>query len=154
MGGRAAAAAYYPNELVLNILRGMRDTADLAWRSSHEEDASVMEATAMAGALRNEPTFNLAAAMKDEAVRDAVKKFELTVKFADGSQRTVNPDGHVKDRYLDEYTNEVLPHGHAQAGIVNELQYLLDQVIDAVPIEEANADPKGQTNRYQMDYIE
>ena len=70
MSGRAAAAAYYPAGLVTNILRGMRDTADLSWRSSEETDARLNSAMAHAGKLQDMPVFNLAATMSEIDAND------------------------------------------------------------------------------------
>ena len=79
VGGRAKHAEDYPLELISEILRGIRDTADHEddWGDSHGED--VEKATKVAGCFHDDTNTSLGAAYRTE---DALAKTEnLSVKF-------------------------------------------------------------------------
>ena len=52
MGGRAAAAAYYPLGLITAILRGMRSTADAEFKHD-DTPPELMAAMAIAGSTQD-----------------------------------------------------------------------------------------------------
>ena len=95
MGGRAAAAAYYPIGLITAILRGMRNTAD----AEEKEVLQPVEMTAamdIAGALHDVPCTSIRAAMASQDVVKMVATKEFPVKFGDGTQKLVRPNGNFK----------------------------------------------------------
>ena len=84
MSGRAAAVVYYTAGLVTNILKGMRDTADLAWRCTEDTDARLESAMAHVGKLQDLPIANLVATMGDIEADEDLKSTALTEKCLDG----------------------------------------------------------------------
>ena len=127
MGGRAANAAFYPPELINEILRGMRDTAD----AEHEEKefSDDMEvATLKAAALHDVPSTSIAAAYREADLEQESAQKTVTFKYLDGRSTRIHLDKHYKDMYKDEYTNEALPRGDTKAAIHDELTYFCEQV--------------------------
>ena len=64
MGGRAADAAFYPPELITNILRGMRDTAD-AECVEVDHDVDMKVAMASAGSLHDIPACSIKSSYRE-----------------------------------------------------------------------------------------
>ena len=71
MGGRAAAAAYYPIDLVNNILRGMRDTADSEWVDECKDDKVLAQSSMTAGLVHDASIYSVASTMEEQNVDDA-----------------------------------------------------------------------------------
>ena len=70
MGGRAANAAFYPPGLVLEILRGIRDTADVEWQDPIEPGTGdVNRATLCAGLMHDQPS-TLVSALQDSCGKE------------------------------------------------------------------------------------
>ena len=140
MGGRAAAASFNSKELVLEILRGMRDTADLEepWE---EPDVEMVIAMAKAS-ITDDGEKDLVAVMKQEDLARQVGSPSIKFKYADG--RVTTQKLQFKAEYKDEYTGEILPSAHIHKGIVDELAYFCDKVLLGVPMSEALADGTGK----------
>ena len=113
MGGRAAAAALYPPDLITAILRGMRDTADLeeAWVDDNADE--LMLPSRLAGLIQDVVPC-MSSKLATEDVGDDVAHGVLLLKHGDGSTDEIRPGDHFKERYLDEYTNEPLSLGTRQ----------------------------------------
>ena len=141
VGGRAKAAEDYSLELVTDILRGMRDTAD------HEEewgDANSVEldnAMLTTGLLHDVRFSSLAAAYRAEDLKHETQNLSVRFKYLDGR---LSPSKLVfKDSYRDEY-NEELPIGHVRRAMAEELEYFCDRVWVGVPMDVAKNDPDGK----------
>ena len=64
VGGRAAAAAYYPAKLISQILRGIRDTAD-AEAEEHEYSAEMAQAMVSAALMQDQAPMSIVAAYRE-----------------------------------------------------------------------------------------
>ena len=109
VGGRAAKAAFYPVELVEEILRGIRDTADAeAHQAAGGEDARLAQALAKAGTLQDTPA-DLPARIHDEGLQHKLDHARVRFNFQDG--RSTMLPLQWKEAYKDEYTSEARPTG-------------------------------------------
>ena len=108
IGGRAAAAAYYPPKLISQILRGMRDTADAENVESlwTPEMGVAMVAAAM---HHDQPATSLVAAYRESDLAHANAQRKVVFKYADGREISLSLDSNFKPQYKDEYTCEILP---------------------------------------------
>ena len=123
-GGRAANAAFYSRDLVLEILRGIRDTTDAEHGVQEEEERAEDHVNAIDAAsnsgfghLEHEHDFNRE--FRDRDLANAVAQKSSTFKFANGE--TTQVAWRFKDRYVDEYTSEALPAPQIHDAIVDEL---------------------------------
>ena len=144
MGGRAAAAAFYPMALITEILRGIRDTED-AEHDHHEcpHDPDVAAAMCPVALCHDVPKSLIAYISEENLANDNKKRF---TKFhcSDGSMHTVPLHEHFKEQYRDEYTNEILPRSWVEAAIQVELNYFNENVWTGVPLQDALNDPDGK----------
>ena len=134
VGGRAKAAEDYSVELVSDILRGMRDTADAEEKWGDETSTDIATAMCAAGVFQDVHTTSVAAAYRNEDLDAATQKLTVKVKYAGG--RSASTELIFKETYKDEYTNEQLPIGHVRTAMHDELVYFCDKVWELVPIEE------------------
>ena len=142
VGGRAKAAEDYSVELITEILRGIRDTADFEeeWGDSNEPDLD--QAMLSAGLLHDVKYSSLAAAYRAEDAKPETENLSVKCKYRSGKVATTNLT--FKQSYKDEYTNEELPMGDVRLAMLDELDYFCDKVWDLVPMEQALADPDGK----------
>ena len=133
-GGRAKAAEDYSIELITEILRGIRDTADAEekWGDECHEELSI--AMIKAGLLHDVKTINVASAYAAEDKMAETKNLTVQLKHADG--RTEPTNLVFKDVYRDEYTHEDLPIEHVKVAMHDELTYFCDKVWELVPVDE------------------
>ena len=142
VGGRAKKCEDYPLDLITEILRGIRDTAD------HEEEwgdelVSALDARVMgAGLLHDVKCSSLVAAYRAQDLKEETQKLSVKFKHRNGNVEEVKLA--FKDSYKDEYTCEELPIGHVRLAMQEELAYFCDKVWVGVPISEALADPDGK----------
>jgi hypothetical protein len=142
VGGRAKACENYPPELITEILRGIRDTAD------HEEEwgdecVSSLDATVMSAALLHDVrTSSLVAAYRAKDLEEETQGLSVRFKHMNGRIEPVNLN--FKDFYKDEYTSEQLPMGHVRLAMQEELAYFCDKVWVGVPMAEALEDTDGK----------
>ena len=131
-----------PPELITEILRGIRDTAD------HEEEwgdecLSSLDATVMSAALLHDVrTSSLVAAYRAKDLEEETSRLTVRFKHLDG--RIESMELKFKDAYKDEYTSEQLPIGHVRLAMQEELAYFCDKVWVGVPLSEALADADGK----------
>lgn len=136
VSGRAKGAENYPIELITEILRGMRDTADAEEKWGDENEVDVEVAMKSAALFHGSDFINSVNAYKDQ---DLIKETEkLSVKFKHENGRVETTPLAFKDSYQDEYTLEDLPMGHVRMAIQEELAYFCDN------ISEAMADAEGK----------
>ena len=142
VGGRAKAAEDYSLELVTDILRGMRDTADHEeeWGDANNKDLDT--AMVNAGLLHDVRFSSLAAAYRAEDLKQETQNLSVRFKHFDG--RISSSKLFFKDSYKDEYTNEELPIGHVKRAMAEELDYFCDRVWVGVPMDVARNDPDGK----------
>ena len=143
MGGRAAAAAYYPAKLISQILRGMRDTADAEYKEQ-EWSADMGKAMASAAMVHDQPPMALMAAYKESDLAHSNAQRKVLFKYQDGREVSLSLDNHFKPQYKDEYTNEILPFEAAKDAMLDELQYFCNLVFRGVDVKDALADPSGK----------
>ena len=142
VGGRAKAAENYPLDLVTEILRGMRDTADHEEQWGDETNSDITQAMLQCS-MFHEPKFSsLVAAYRAQDLEEQTQRMSVKVKFQNGKNRQV--DLQFKETYKDEYTCEQLPMGHVKIAMQEELAYFCDKVWEAVPLAEAQADTEGK----------
>ena len=150
IGGRASQAAFYPLPLVMEILRGIRDTADReAKEETNDENSVLLQPLSTGLAPRMGELSMVALASKEEIdatnakarswipVKDDVAN-GLDVSFAESSFKT---------RYLDEYTREELPLHLVKAAMIDELSYFNDHVWQVSTMSQARADPDSKLVR-------
>ena len=142
VGGRAKAAEDYSIELITEILRGMRDTADHEEECGDAPEAELEQAMITAGLLHDVRYSSLVADYRAEDLKADTKKLQVRFKHRTGRVDPVNLA--FKESYKDEYTNEELPMGHVRLARQEELEYFCDNVWVGVPIEEAMADTEGK----------
>ena len=141
-GGRAKACENYPIELITEILRGIRDTAD------HEEEwgdecVSSLDAKVMSAALLHDMSCSsLVAAYRAKDLEESTANLSVRFKHHNGRIEDVNLS--FKETYKDEYTCEELPIGHVRTAMQEELAYFCDKVWVGVPMSEALDDPNGK----------
>ena len=116
LGGRAASAALYPEDLILEILRGMRDTADAESESQPDPPSEFSKATAAAGLFHDLPA-GIAASLRQQDLDDHPKTRWTKFRMQDGSSRDIPLHEHFKQAYRDEYTNELLPRSLVESAI-------------------------------------
>ena len=143
IGGRAANAAFYPPELITNILRGMRDTADAEYMEV-DEDVSMDTAMHSAGALHDIPACSIGAAYRESDLSHTNAQRRVTFKFLNGYSSKIDLNKNFRDKYKDEYTSEMLPQEETKAAILDEIAYFCDHVFRGVTYEEAINDPEGK----------
>ena len=142
LGGRAKDAENYSPKLILEILRGMRDTADLEeeWGDETEKD---IDSAMINSSLFHSPKFSsLAAAYRAMDVEEETRALKVKCKYGNGKNEMLTLK--FKDVYKDEYTCESLPIGHVRRSMHDELQYFCDKVWVAVPLSEAQNDAEGK----------
>ena len=122
VSGRAAAAAFYPKELISAILRGMRVTADAEAQEpkTDESEPRVTCATLQAQHVPSSHTQATATAIKAKELEAKMSSVKIPFRFADGRKVELEPQW--KARYLDEYTNDELPLPFTQEAMADELR--------------------------------
>ena len=143
VGGRAAAAAYYPAKLISQILRGMRDTAD-AEHKEYDLSSDMRMAMASAAMMHDQAPISLVAAYRESDLAHSNAQRKVIFKYADNREVSLSLDSHFKPQYKDEYTNEILPFEAAKDAMLDELQYFCDLVFRGVDLDVALADPDGK----------
>ena len=143
IGGRAAAAAYYPPKLISQILRGMRDTADAA-HVEHEFTPEMSIAMMNAALHHDQPATSLIAAYRESDLAHSNAQRKVIFKYLDGKEVSLSLDGNFKPQYKDEYTNEYLPYEATKDAMLDELHYFCDVVFCGVSTEEAMRDTGGK----------
>ena len=143
MGGQAKDAAFYPPELITEILRGMRDTADAAYQEESVSSALHIS-TKKAGSLHDQHVFSILAAYKNADSSQANAKRRVKFQYLDGRSTSLDQEPHFKELYKDEYTTEVLPKESAKNTIYDELSYFCDKVFRGVSYEDFSKDPDGK----------
>ena len=142
VGGRAKSAENYPIELITEILRGMRDTADFEEEWGDEVEADLDHAMLNAGLLHDVKFTSLVSAYRAKDLKEETKR--LSVKFKHKGGKVEHTDLIFKEVYKDEYTLEELPMGHVRLAMQEELEYFCDKVWVMVPLTEAQSDPDGK----------
>ena len=146
MEGRGKAAAYYPDQLVQQILRGIRDTADEEDRRAslprgpHELPChELVHAVTVAGSLADtDPAIVTQLEARD--IEQKLQRLKIPVKHANGHVQHQSLTW--KDTYRDECTNEALPHAHIKEAMADELSFLCREVFECVPMQDCLADPQ------------
>lgn len=141
VGGRAKAAEDYSIELVTEILRGIRDTADAEEKWGDECSEELSSKMKVVGSMHDAHNVSVAAAYRAEDMNASTERLTVKVKYADG--RVGSTDLVFKDSYKDEYTNEQLPMGHVKKAMHDELLYFCDSVWVLVPVGEVTGKTIG-----------
>ena len=136
VGGRCAAAAFYPLPLVRAILRGIRDTA-IFEKKAMEEDKTFMD---MVNALSSGNDHSLPEAQLPEIVGPTEEVKRSKIPRTSGGYLSVSYDT-WKYMYTDEYTGEILPTALVHAAMIDELDYFNENVWQAESKEKALAYP-------------
>lgn len=139
LGGRAAAAAFNPVELIEQILRSIRDQADAEDREAQGiENALLVQSWENAGSSRDTPA-TIEARIKEQDLDHKVSTAKVTLKYKNGKSQAI--DLKWRDVYRDEYTNDPLPLNHIKEAMLDEIKLLCDEVVEAVDVDEALKDP-------------
>ena len=143
MGGRAKDAAYYPPELITEILRGMRDTADAEYRDVSQSTDLDVESK-KAGQLHDQPARSLVAAYRAADLSQSNAQRHIKFQYLNGKTVSLDLEQNFKDGYKDEYTTEMLPKEETKDAMYDELSYFCDKVFRGVSYDEAMKDPEGK----------
>ena len=115
-GGRCAAAAFYPLPLVTAILLGMKDTREaltLRQTLAQERVSYISAVTDSAGTI---------------PVEDSEYPESSIRRVSGGNVKIKYLNDNFKQKYIDEYTGEVLDPVLARAAIMEELNYFNERV--------------------------
>ena len=112
VGGRAKNAENYPIELIVEILRGMRDTADFEEQWGDETEASLGQAMATASLFHSPKFSSLVAAYRAKDLEEETRNMTMKFKYLNGDLGKTHLQ--FKVSYKDEYTCEELPMGHVR----------------------------------------
>lgn len=137
VGGRAAAAAFYPKTLIKEILRGMRDTADQEEAEDKPEEQHQQVMNAMLASHCTDPVpahKEVSTKIRAQDIENKLSKAKIMFRYADGTTASLTPKW--KDKYVDEYTSEELPVAFAKDALLDELQYFCKHVLVGVPASE------------------
>ena len=119
VGGRCKDAAFYPLGLIKAMLMGMKDQSDLDNSTAHlvKESRDLVNAvTSSAGSL---PTIG----------NTGGNELSSSVPYVNGGKCIIGyKNENFKDRYIDEYTGEVLDPVQIRAAIIDELNYFNSKV--------------------------
>ena len=147
-GGKTRAAEIYHPALVLEILRGMRDTADrdpgimpadsadVAMETSGDNVSNLSVKNSSFNSVEFDKTW--AFEFKDRDVAAATQSTKSEFTMASGKKIPIAWD--FKSTYKDEDTSEELPETQIRAAIADELQCFNSHVWEGVPLEEAKRD--------------
>ena len=138
VGGRAAAASFYPPQLLRAILQGMAMTRDRAKsvKMIHDSRSDVLAGFktyvhAMNRSNQDEPNDNNSA---------GTEKANSSIPLAAGGEHPIQYDTHnFKAIYKDEYTGEELPNHLVRAAMEEELNYFNAHVWDATDKKKAES---------------
>ena len=123
-GGGAAAAALYPEKLILEILRGMRDTADAEASQQDHDNPSFHAATLAAGLFHDVPAGS-AASLRQQDLAEQHQQRWTKFRMSDGSSTSIPLHENFRSSYRDEYTSELLPRALVESAIQEELALFL-----------------------------
>ena len=113
MGGRAGPAAIYPLELVTEILRGIRDTADAEAQQQEEQlPKDLCASMSSAAQMHDVPPNPVHVAKQEAGLSQKNRCRKMTFKMAEGNHVELDLNRHVKSDDKDEYTNDTLPTAH------------------------------------------
>ena len=120
VGGRCKDAAFYPLGLIKALLMGMRDQADYEGSLGHlrSESRKVINSVSDSAGM-----------IPSENGIDATSLLSSAVPYTSGKNCIIayKPEN-FKDRYVDEYTGEVLDPTQIKAAIIDELDYFNSKV--------------------------
>ena len=137
MGGRAAAAAFYPPQLLRAIIRGMAKTKDVKMGihalvdSLNSIIATIPRAPSQSNTTAHNDSTGLDAPVTDDSTDDDEQT--SSIPLTAGGKLQIKYSAHnFKTSYKDEYTGEVLPTHLVRAAMEEELGYFNKHVWDAV----------------------
>ena len=123
----------------MEILRGIRDTADAVAHGDYDPDEAAMRVASLLDSsfVNSAPvsSINHAFALRD--AEELSKPQTCPITRMDGSSSSVTFEPHVKAEYKDEYTGDVLPQGLVQQAMVHEMSYFNDKVWQITSMDEA-----------------
>ena len=137
IGGRAAAAAFYPPRLLRAIILGMARTRDRVRgvRALNQDDADLQHAIlAMAKPLSDSDDDDEPNSEQCNSVTTKVSSIPLR---SGGTLPISYQDHNFKSEYKDEYTGEVLPTHLVRSAMEEELEYFNSRVWEAMDRKEA-----------------
>ena len=135
-GKNPSEASFYPVELRLSILRGMRDQADSDANDKMDVDSEINVAELKASKFSDDAVMSVATICAEVPRRKEEQPKVAKLKLKDGSTRIVDLAKCLKPRYMDEYTREELPLSRVAEAIADELSWLNEKVWEEVPKEQ------------------
>ena len=122
LGARLHRQLFYPMELITQILRGMRDTADAEALPEDHDNIPQLQQTCPSVSLFHDVAPGLRAVIASED-KEACSKHRFTnVKMQNGDSHKIALHKHFRDAYNDEYTQEQLPRAWVEEAIHEELE--------------------------------
>ena len=128
MGG-SGQGSIYPIELITEIFRGIKDTADAEDpERSPDLPKDVIAAMNVASSLHDLAPGPVLAAIRNAEPTRPTKAKLTKIRMNDGTIRDLDINTNFKETYRDEYTKQDLPHSHLMDAIHDELSYFNDKV--------------------------
>ena len=127
LGGRAAAAAFYPLPLITEILRGIRDTHEAEHPEDAGPEAEMQRGMARAALLHDEPPSLVATLHENDRQHKSTPR-RTTFRLADGKNKSIDLNPNFRDVYRDEYTGEALPKSWVEEAIHDDIDYFNTKV--------------------------
>ena len=146
IGGRAKAAENYPLDLMVESLRGMRDTKDRQMHLDGDENTvlNVMPLYPEHGFADVCPHLR---AHRVNAVNNALSEKHSqannSVTHVGGRRQELTLGAGVKAAYFDEYTAERLNDEKVEAALIDEMQHLCGRICEITIEAEARKRPNA-----------
>ena len=142
LSGRAHAAERYPDELLLEILRGMRDEEDQAMLREEEEEQDYHRIAAINSTFDDPNLYSpsMSYQFARQTALCAMQSTKTNLTYTDGSTTQHPIGGHFKEAFYDEYTREVLPQELIQQAMSEEMEYFCKHVWQIASFEDAKKD--------------
>lgn len=121
--------------MILEILRGSRDTAEAVAHEDEDPEEANMRVASLAYSSFSKP---VSATQQTFEQRDAENKAQTCpVRYMNGSHGTVTFGPSCKPQYHDEYTRDILPRALTQEAMIHAMTYVNDKVWEITSMPEA-----------------
>ena len=111
-------------ELITEMLRGLRDTADFEEEWNDETEGDLNHAMLNAGLIHDTSFTRLVAAGRAQDLKGETKRLPVKFQFKKGDVEHTSLV--FEEVYKDKYTHEELPMGHVCLAVKEELEYVCD----------------------------
>ena len=128
-------------DLITQILRGMRDTADAEALPEDYDSIPQLQQTCPSVSLVHDVAPGLRATIASGDKESCNKHRFTVVKLQNGDAHRIQMHKHFRDAYTNESTQEHLPRAWVEEAIHEDLEYFNSRVWTAMRMEEAMKQP-------------